>query len=152
MREYHARFFGEVWTQFKLFGKEQVVVGALAAIIQIASDEGQTGTIGPTAVLPSVIAAVSGYGVVCLVKLAWIAVHAPVELDQRRVGEIQIQKENAEQQITLAREDAREQHFGRVNAEAALQEERSRKHPHDEHLDHAAYEAVAKLNGQGFDC
>jgi len=116
MREYYARFFGEMWKEFSLFGKEQVVVVLSAAIIQIIR-EGQAKTIGAGAVIPSIEAAVGGYLIVCVMKLVWIALHAPVKIDKLRKDEI-LAKENS---LTIA-----------SAKEAELTQLLSLKHPRDE--------------------
>jgi hypothetical protein len=83
MREYYGRLSKEVWSKFALFGKEQIAVGVIAALFPIARDI-HAGVIGASAILSSLEAAVGGYLLVCVVRLGWIVIHAPVELDRRR--------------------------------------------------------------------
>ncbi len=136
MREYYSRFFREVWTDISLFGKGQIVVGLTAALIQIFR-EGQTGAIGSKSVMPSVLAAVLGYGVVCLAKLAFILIRTPVKLDQQRVSEIDGKDSviaERDSVLTKKQEQVRE-------LEGAL----SKKHPHDEHLENKAWSMFENL-------
>jgi hypothetical protein len=146
MREYYARFFREVWRQVFAFWKSQVVVslgaGIVAAVVNAIRQETPTPT---SVVLWSVGIAAIGYLAMLGIFSICAVMIAPVKLDQQREREIQQQKNYGETEIATHREDARQQYFGRVKAEAELQQERARKHPHDEHLEAAVSEALNKL-------
>ncbi len=45
-RDYYGRFYRSAWSEFSLFGQEQVFVGLIVGVIQ-AFREGQNGAIEP---------------------------------------------------------------------------------------------------------
>ena len=145
MGEYYARFFREVRRQVFIFWKAQVAVSISAGFIAAVTNAIREQTPFSVAVW-SVSIAVIGYLVVLGLASIGAVMLAPVNLDRQRIDEIRRQREDGERQIAFHRDDSREQCIGRLKAESALEQERARKHPHDEHLSRTIGEALQKLD------